>query len=131
MATRITDNDMNSLNTFSVDGEASSFAVNWKTRWKTWKRAFLLYVVGEDVTQDAQKKALLLLTAGLGVQQIYYALVDESNDKNNFDATVAILDNYFIPKANVHFERHKFHQLTQTREETIDEFVCRLRQGGL
>ena len=126
MATRITDNDMYSLNTFSVDGETSSLA----QRWKTWKRAFLLYVVGKGVTQDAQKKALLLHTAGLGVQQIYYTLVDESNDENNFDATVAILDNYFVPKANVHFERHKFHQLTQTREETIDEFVCRLRQGA-
>ena len=126
MATRITDNDMNSFNTFSVDGETSSLA----QRWKTWKRAFLLYVVGKGVTQDAQKKALLLHTAGLGVQQIYYTLVDESNDENNFDATVAILDNYFVPKANVHFERHKFHQLTQTREETIDEFVCRLRQGA-
>ena len=53
-----------------------------------------------------------------------------SNDKNKFDSTVAILDNYFVPKVNIHFERHKFHQLTQTREETIDEFVCRLRQGA-
>ena len=43
--------------------------------------------------KSAQKKALLLHTSGLGVQQIYYTLVDESNDKNNFDATVAILDN--------------------------------------
>ena len=125
MATRITDNDINSLNTFSVDGETSSLP----QRWKTWKRAFLLYVVGKGVTQDAQIKALLLHTAGLGMQQIYYTLVNESNDKNNFNAIAAILDNYFVPKANVHFERHKFQQLTQTREKTIDEFVCRLRQG--
>ena len=71
MATRITDNDMYSLNTFSVEGETSSLA----QCWKTWKRAFLLYVVGKGVTQDAQKKALLLHTAELGVQQIYYTLV--------------------------------------------------------
>ena len=64
------------------------------------------------------------------MQQTYYTLVDESNDENNFDATVVILNNYFIPKANIHFERHKFHQLMQTSEETIDEFVCRLRQGA-
>ena len=76
-----------------------------------------------------KRYALLLHTAGLGVQQIYYTLVDEFNDKNNFDATVAIFDKYFVPKANAYFERHKFYQLTQTREETIDEFVCRLRQG--
>ena len=64
------------------------------------------------------------------MQQIYYTLADESNDKNNFDATVALLDNYFVPKANVHFERYKFYQLTQTREETMDEFVFSLRQGA-
>ena len=55
---------------------------------------------------------------------------NNSNNKNNFNATIAILDNYFVPNANVHFERHKFHQLMQAREETIDEFVCRLRQGA-
>ena len=115
MATRITGNDMDSLKTFSVGDETSSLA----QRWKTWKRAFLLSVVGKGVTQDAQKKALLLHTAGLWVQHIYYTLVDKSNDKNNSDATFAILDNYFVTKANVHFERHKFHQLTQTREKII------------
>ena len=41
MATRITDNDMNSINTFGDDGETSHLA----QRWKTWKKAFWLYVV--------------------------------------------------------------------------------------
>ena len=122
----ITKNYMNSLNTFSVDGETSSVA----QRWKTCNRAFLLYVVRKGVMQDAQKKALLLHIAELGVQQIYYILVDDFNDKKNFDATVAILDNYFFPKANAHFERYKFHQLMLTREETNDEFAYRLSQGA-
>ena len=116
---------MNSLVMFNIDSKTSSLA----QRWIKWKRAFLLYVVGKGVMQDARKKALLLHTVGLGVQQIYYILIDESNDKNNFDATVGILENYFVPKVNVHFERHRFCQLTQTREETIDEIVCKLRQG--
>ena len=90
----------------------------------------MLYEVGKGVTQDAQKKALLLHTVGLGVKQIYYTLVDKSNDKNNFNATVAILNNYFVPKANVHFKRYKFHQLMQTREEIIDDLVCSLRKGA-
>ena len=84
MGTRITDIDMN--NTFSVDGETRSLA----QRCKTWKRAFLLYFSGKGVTQDAQIKALLLHTAGLGVQQIYYTLVNDSNDKNNFNAILAM-----------------------------------------
>ena len=40
-----------------------------------------------------------------------------------------VLDDYFIPKGNVPFERQLFRQLTQGSEETVDQFVCRLRQG--
>ena len=39
-------------------------------------------------------------------------------------------DDYFIPKGNVPFERQLFRQLTQGSEETVDQFVCRLRQGA-
>ena len=34
----------------------------------------------------------------------------------------------FIPKANVPFERNLFRQITQSSEETIDQFVCQLKQ---
>ena len=39
-----------------------------------------------------------------------------------------VLDDYFIPKGNVPFERQLFRQLTQGSEETVDQFVCRQRQ---
>ena len=38
------------------------------------------------------------------------------------------MDNYFTPKANVSFERHVFRQMEQGPSETVDQFVCRLRQ---
>ena len=39
-----------------------------------------------------------------------------------------VLDYYFILKANVPFERHLFRKISQSSEETVDQFVCRLRQ---
>ena len=39
-----------------------------------------------------------------------------------------VLDDYFIPKANVPFERHLSRQIAQEMGETVDQFVCRLRQ---
>ena len=33
------------------------------------------------------------------------------------------LDDYFVPKANVSFERHMFLQITQEISETVDQFV--------
>ena len=44
---------------------------------------------------------------------------------------VAILDKYFMPKVNVPFERHGFRQMAQLQSETIDQFVCRLRQKAV
>ena len=44
---------------------------------------------------------------------------------------VKILDDYFIPKVNVPFERHVFRQMEQQNGEKIDQFVCRLRQKAI
>ena len=46
-------------------------------RWKKWKRSFKLYLTGKGVTVDSQKRALLLHAAGVGVQEIYFTLVNE------------------------------------------------------
>ena len=45
--------------------------------------------------------------------------------EKNYAETFKVLDDYFILKA---FERHLFRQISQSSEETIDQFVCRLRQ---
>jgi len=48
--------------------------------------------------------------------------------EKSYAETFKVLDNYCIPKANVRFERHSFCQISQSSEETVDQFVCRLRQ---
>ena len=122
MATRMS-NDTSELCAFNVNGEASSIAA----KWKGWRRAFKLYIAGKDIKDDKQRKALLLHIAGLAVPEIYYALVSEETDKKSFTEILAVLDNDFIPKANVHFERHKLYQIAQTKEESTDDFLCKLR----
>ena len=41
---------------------------------------------------------------------------------------MTVLDDYFIPKSNVAFERHLFQQIAQVSDETVDQFLCKLRQ---
>ena len=48
-------------------------------RWKKWKRTFKLYLTEKGVTDDAQKRDLLLHAAGVDVQEIYFTLVSEDN----------------------------------------------------
>ena len=40
---------------------------------------------------------------------------------------VNALNEYFLPKTNVTYERHKFNTRNQARHETIDEYVSALR----
>ena len=96
-------------------------------RWKRWKRAFNLYLTSKGITNEEQKLALLLHSGGMELQEVYYTLVPE-DEVTQFKDCVATLDNYFTPKFNVPFERHVFRQMHQLEGETIDQFVCRLRQ---
>ena len=84
-------------------------------------------MVGKGITLKEQKRELLLHTAGLEVQEIYFTLVSEDQEKD-FECTMKVLDDYSIPKANIPFESHLFRQIVQNGEETMDQFVCCLRQ---
>ena len=87
-------------------------------------------MASKGVTNEGQKVALLLHSGGIELQEIYYTLVSEDHD-TSFNDCVAVLDNYFTPKVNVPFERHFLRQMQQMEGETIDQFVCRLRQKAI
>ena len=84
-------------------------------------------MLGKGITNNSQKRGLLLHTAGLDLQEVYFTLVPDGAEKS-YAETFKVLDDYFIPKANVPFERHLFRQISQSSEERVDQFVCRLRQ---
>lgn len=76
---------------------------------------------------NIQKHGLFLHTASLEVQDVYFTLAPDGEDRD-YPTTPKVLDDYFIPKANVPFKRQLFCQITQSSKETIDQFVCQLRQ---
>ena len=114
--------DAGELPRFDTKGDPHNIA----QRWTRWKRGFKLYLTARGVVQDEQKQALLLHTAGLDVQDIYYSLAGEG--EKNYTDTLKLLDDHFLPNKNVPFERHLFRQISQKGDETMDQFVCRLRK---
>ncbi|KAL9986226.1 hypothetical protein ACROYT_G000337 [Oculina patagonica] len=96
-------------------------------RWERWLRAFELYAAGKGVKNVDQKKALLLHTAGLSVQDIYFTL-NEEGGTDSYQKVKATLNKYFKPQANVPYERLCFRETSQLANETIEQFVTRLRQ---
>ena len=118
--------DVASLPPFNPKEDLNTLAV----RWKLWKRSFNLYLVAKGITKDEQKTALLLHTGGLNFQELYYTLLTGTEIKL-FAESMELLDNYFAPQLNVPFERHQFRQMEQASGESVDQFVCRLRQTAI
>jgi len=61
------------------------------------------------------------------VQDIYFTLEEEGGSDNYRKATVT-LNKYFKPQANVPYERLCFRETSQLANETVEQFVTRLRQ---
>ncbi|CAH3025414.1 unnamed protein product, partial [Porites evermanni] len=103
-------------------------------RWKKWLQSFQYFLIAKGVVNDAQKKALLLHTAGIEVQELYETLKDPSTDTFEEDTatdtykTVRTLNVYFVTKLNEPYDRHVCRSMTQQDGETVDQFIARLRE---
>ena len=95
------------------------------------------FIVGKGIVNDAQKKALLLHCAGMDVQEVFDTLPeppaenvdgDDEDTPTEYEVVMQKLDCYFLPKINEPFERHMFRGLYQEEEETVDQFLTRLRR---
>lgn len=113
--------DVKPLPPFDPTSEPSSLS----QRWRTWKRRFETYLVAVNVTDDKQKRALLLYQAGQETQDLFETFSDTGTD---YETAIDKLDAYFNPKKNVDFEVFQFRQATQREDETVDQFVTRLRK---
>ncbi|XP_039252489.2 uncharacterized protein LOC120329778 [Styela clava] len=116
-------NNIGTMQPFDSDGDPHCIS----QRWQRWRRSFKLYLTAKGTTEDSSKKALLLFTAGVKVQDIFYTLAGLDEEKT-FTEILNLLDEYFTPKSNIPFERHLFRQIKQASDETVDQFVCRLRR---
>ena len=103
--------------------DAASTA-NTAQRWKKWLNNFDLFVTAAAITDDKQKRATLLYSAGKGVQEIFATLDSTTTYKDALDKLTA----HFTPCANIPYSRHVFRETSQQSSETTLMFVTRLRE---
>ena len=106
---------------FEISSDPSTVA----QRWKKWVISFQFYLTATGVTEEEQKRALLLHVAGTEVQEVFSTL---SAADGTCAAALNSLNAYFAPKANIRYERYLFCQSSQEQHETIDVFVMRLKK---
>lgn len=116
---------------FDCNGEPCSLGI----RWEKWKRAFQIYLSALGISESIKKRAILLHTGGIALQEIFYnipgAYIDENSqgneEKDVFDVALEKLDLYFSPKQSKIYERHLFRLLKQEDDEKFEKFLVRLR----
>ena len=115
------------LPTLDLSGPASQSA----ERWRKWKRAYQYYSDGKGITNPKRQTAQLLHLAGLQLHDIYEELPNPdpvADNEDEYKVCIRKLDKYFHVKNNVPYERHVFRQLSLKNNETVDQFITRLRQ---
>ena len=100
------------------------------TRWYRWSMRFENYVDLKNVTEDKQKRALMLHCVGEEVHLIFETL-GTPDELDTFTKAKKKLDEYFNPRRNKEFEVFTFRQATQETNETLDQFYSRLKQLSL
>ena len=112
---------------FDMDAETTTLA----EKWREWKIAIGYMIKAKGITDADRQEAVLLHAGGFRLQQIYVTLPDAANppeDASVFDKAVLKLDNYFAPKSNEPFERHKFRKMKQENGENVGHFVAKLKR---
>ena len=85
MATRV---DLPPLPQFDPLSDQSSLS----QRWKSWTKRFETYLLAANITDDQQKRAMLLYQAGSATQDILKTLADTGTD---YATAKKKLDDYF------------------------------------
>lgn len=98
--------------------------------WKRFKQRFNLYIEATDygAKADKVKTSLLLHVIGDEAIDIYNNFTyDNDDDKWVLATVIAKFEAYFTPKKNVTLERFHFNRCVQLPEETIDQYLTRIR----
>ena len=77
------------------------------THWKKYKRRFENLVIALNVTDDRQKKALLLNYIGEEAYEVYQNLITGAEDEMYGDV-ITLLNGHFALKSNINYERYLF-----------------------
>ena len=100
---------------------------NITVRWIRWTKRLETYITATGITDDKQKRSLLLFCAGDAVHEIFDNLPGAEEAKEYKD-TLKLLTDHFSPKKNKTFEIYKFRQTQQLDGESVAQFYTRLRQ---
>ena len=92
------------------------------SEWEKWKKRFQYHVAVAGLSDNKQKRAVLLQLIGPAGQEIFETLLNTGDD---YESAIASLDSYFIRKKNLVYKRYNFLSTRQNSAETIKVYLTR------
>ncbi|KMQ85400.1 hypothetical protein RF55_16084 [Lasius niger] len=100
--------------------------------WETYIERLELYWIANNITDDRKKAAILLTKISPETYTLIRDLCAPTKPKDKtFDEIVKLVTEHLCPKPSESMERFHFHQAKQSANETIAEFVARLKKLAL
>ena len=99
------------------------------SNWEFFKQQWQDYEVATGLDQKSQsiRSATFRSVMGKECLQIFLNL-NFGTEVLTITSALKVLENYFLPKRNVVYERYVFNSCIQVPEETVDCYVNRLRK---
>ena len=107
----------------STDGDQYANWEFFRSQWENYEIATGLFE-----NQDKRRVATLISVMGKDCYRIFEHLDITSEQRKKVDAILSKLEEYFKPKRNVIYERYIFRTTQQEPNETISEYVTKLRR---
>ena len=95
--------------------------------WDRWKTHLQYYIDAHGITVDNRKWVLLIHLARPAIQDIFTTLSDTGT---SYMEALTMLSTYFTPQKSLQFEQDTFRQAHQAPNESISQYITRLRRLG-
>ena len=101
------------------------------TNWKLFKEAWCYYVTATELNKKPKEgqAGALCSVMGMDCVKVMNSLTTlTASDKKDPEKILSALSDHFMPQKHLLFERVKFGFASQAENESIDQYVVRLRQ---
>ncbi|XP_046373937.2 uncharacterized protein K02A2.6-like [Haliotis rufescens] len=100
-----------------------------KSTWEEWCEILTHVFVANGITDEDNKKSILLASCGTETYQLIRALVlPVKPSEKTFDQLVVLLKEHFTPKPSEIVQRFKFHSRNRKAGESVAAYVAELRK---
>ena len=107
---------------------ATSGPITIAERWRQWKQTMQLFIeLIMPRKSEREKCSVFLYTIGQAGRDVYNTMQLTEEETDKIDVLFAKFEAYCKPKQNVTIERYRFNTRSQSKEETIIQYVLELR----